>query len=255
MFKRIAIIGYGWVGTAMHKLFPNAVIYDIEHLDWSSKEAVNKCDVAFICVPTPRSDLGRLNTTIVESCVEWCKCPLIVIRSTVNPGTTDRLIVRYGSSIVVQPEYLGETPRHPMGDPWTRNFLVIGGVPEDRRKLIDLYTGVFNANVIIRQVSAYEAEIIKLSENRAIAFKVAQCQELYDVCQAAGVDYYTIRDVVYGDDPRFNLWWTFVYPDKRGMNSKCIPKDVFAWAAWAESVGYDPVVTKQILERNEKWIA
>jgi UDP-glucose 6-dehydrogenase len=35
--------------------------------------------------------------------------------------------------------------------------------------------------------------------------------------------------------------------------SKCIPKDVLAWAAWAESSGYYPKVTWSILEQNEKW--
>ncbi len=103
-------------------------------------------------------------------------------------------------------------------------------------------------------LSNLEAEVIKLSENRAIAFKVAQCQELYDVCERAGVDYYTVRDTVYGDDPRFNLWWTFVFPEDRGMNSKCIPKDVYAWAAWAESVGYPPIITRVMLEKNKEWI-
>ena len=155
----------------------------------------------------------------------------------------------------MQPEYLGETPNHPMLDPKTRQFLIIGGAPEDRRKLIELYQTVYNANITIRQVSLLEAEIIKLTENRAIAFKVAQAQELYDVCKKAGVDYYTIRDSVYGDDPRFNLWWTFVFPDKRGFNSKCIPKDIYAWCSWAESVGYKPDITRAILERNKKWIS
>ena len=152
------------------------------------------------------------------------------------------------------PEYLGETPNHPLLDTKKTHFLVIGGHKDDRRKLIDLFTEVYNANIRIRQVSLLEVEIIKLSENRAIGYKVAQCQELYDVCEAAGVDYYIIRDAVYSDDPRFNLWFTFIYPDKRGANSKCIPKDVYAWAAWAESVGYNPELTKKLLERNEKWI-
>jgi UDP-glucose 6-dehydrogenase len=135
-----------------------------------------------------------------------------------------------------------------MLDPNTRQFMVIGGEPVDRRKLIDLYTTVYNANMNIRQVTALEAEIIKLSENRAIAFKVAQCQELYDACTAAGVDYYTIRDAVYGDDPRMNLWWTFIYPDARGFNSKCIPKDVYAWAAWTES----SELTDALLQYNDR---
>lgn len=249
---KIAIIGAnGWVGRSMQQLFPGSVLYSSK---LGSKEEVNKCDVAFICVPTPCLNEKELDTSIVEECVSWCKCPLIVIRSTVNPGTTDYLVRKYDKCIAFQPEYLGETPKHPMLDPTTRQFLIIGGDPKQRRDLIELYTSVYNANVTIRQVSALEAEVIKLTENRAIAFKVAQCQELYDACEKANVDYYTVRDAVFGDDPRMNLWWTFIYPDKRGMNSKCLPKDVFAWNAWAESVGYDPKITKAILNKNKEWI-
>lgn len=249
---KVSIIGLGWVGKAMQKLFPDAYIYS--H-GIGTKEEANKGDVAFICVPTPNIGEGKLDTSIVEEVVKWCQCPLLVMRSTVNPGTCDYLSVKYGRRIVMQPEYLGETPAHPMYDPKTRQFLILGGWREDTRKIIELYGTVYNANVTIRQVTALEAEIIKLTENRAIAFKVAQCQELYDVCQGAKVDYYTIRDAVYGDDPRFNLWWTFVYPEKRGFNSKCIPKDIYAWCAWAESYGYKPEITRAILERNKVWIA
>ena len=250
---KIAIIGLGWVGKAMHALFPDACIYDPATVG-GKKSEVNKCDIAFICVPTPNHNKKKLDTSIVEECVSWCKSPLLVIRSTVNPGTTDHFSKKYKKRIVFQPEYLGETPNHPMLDPKTRQFMVLGGIPKDRRKVINLYTTVYNANITIRQVSAYEAEIIKLSENRAIAFKVGQCQELYDVCEKAGVDYYTIRDAIFSDDPRFNLWWTFVYPDKRGFNSKCIPKDVYAWCAWAESCGYKPELTKDLLRVNDKYI-
>ena len=248
----VAIIGYGWVGKGVHALFPDAYIYDISIP--SERVEANKRDIAFICVPTPCIDDNELDVSVVEECVAWCECRLIVIRSTVNPGTCDYLAKRYSKTILMQPEYLGETVQHPFIDTTQRKFLVIGGRSDARRELIDLYTTVYNANITIRQVSAYEAEVIKLSENRAIAFKIAQCQELYDVCQKAGVDYYTIRDAVYGDDPRFNLWWTFVYPDKRGFQSKCIPKDVYAWCAWAESTGYKPEITTALLERNQGWI-
>lgn len=249
---KVGIIGYGWVGKAMEQLFPYASVYTPSR---GTKEDINKCDVAFICVPTPVIDEGRLDASIVEECVEWCEAPLIVIRSTVNPGDTDRLAKKYGKRIVMQPEYLGETPNHPLLDQKKNSFIILGGESEDRRKLIELYTTTYNANINIRQVTALEAEIIKLTENRAIGFKVAQCQELYDVCQKAGIDYYTIRDAVYGDDPRFNLWWTFIYPEKRGFNSKCIPKDIYAWCAWAESLGYEPEVTRAILKRNKEYIS
>lgn len=248
---KVTIIGLGWVGKFMQQLFPDAYIYST---GVGTKEEANKGDIAFVCVPTPCPAEGALDMSIVEECVAWCKCPLIVIRSTLNPGTTDYLSKKYNKRIVMQPEYLGETPGHPMLDPKTRNFMVLGGKPEDRRKVIDLYTTVYNANMDIRQVTAYEAEVIKLTENRAISFKVEQCQELYDVCEKAGVDYYMIRDAVYGDDPRFNLWWTFIYPEKRGFNSKCIPKDIYAWCAWAESLGYEPKVTRAILERNKEYL-
>ena len=254
--KKVAIIGYGWVGKAMYELFPEALVYS-PHLEseddpvFALKKEINECDIAFVCVPTPCPKEGELDMSIVEEVVAWCECPLIVIRSTVNPGTSDGLAKKYKKKIVFQPEYLGETPAHPMLDPKTRPFLILGG---DSKELIDLYTTVYNANISIRQVTNYEAEVIKLTENRAISFKVAQCQELYDACQAHGVNYYTVRDAVYGDDPRFNLWWTFIFPEKRGFNSKCIPKDVYAWCAWAESAGYDPEVTRALLKKNKELI-
>lgn len=247
----ITIIGYGYVGKAMHRLFPDAYIYDI---DRGTRQEVNTCDVAFVCVPTPCPSEGALDTSIIEEVVAWCQCPLIVIRSTLNPGTCDLLEAKYGKSICYQPEYLGETIQHPFADLKARPFLVIGGAQKDRRQLIELYTEVYNANVSIRQLTNYEAEVVKLSENRAIAFKVAQCQELYDACQMAGLDYYAVREAIYGDDPRFNLWFSFVYPERRGLQSKCLPKDVWAWAAWAESVGANASVTRTILERNKEWI-
>ena len=251
---KVSIIGYGWVGKAMHKLFPDADVYSPsleKQGKCATKEEINKNDVAFICVPTPPIGENKLDTSLVEECIKWCQCRLIVVRSTVNPGDCGRWMETYHKQIVFQPEYLGETPQHPLLD---AKFIIIGGLEQHRRQLIELYQNVYNANITIRQMGLYEAEIVKLTENRAIAFKVAECQELYDVCQLAEVDYYAIRDAVYGDDPRFNLWWTFVYPDKRGFNSKCIPKDVYAWCAWAESLGYKPDITRAILKKNKTWI-
>lgn len=243
---KIKIYGYGWVGRAMHTLFPDAYIYD-PVMGFQNTE---KCDVAFICVPTPLKD-GKLDTSIVEGVIERAQEDLIILRSTVMPGTCDKFP---NKNIVFQPEYLGETANHPFTNQHTRPFMIIGGKPENRRKAIEVYQKAYNANITIRQVTNLEAEVIKLSENRAIAFKVAQCQELYDACEKAGIDYYTIRDAVYGDDPRMNLWFTFIYPDARGFNSKCIPKDVYGWAAWAESIGYDPKLTKTVLAINEEYI-
>src|SRR3990167_8810662 len=235
---QVAIVGYGFVGRAMHKLFPYALIHDLGPI-YESRQLVNeRADVAFICVPTPGSGHGELDTSIVEAVIAWCECPLIVIRSTVNPGTADYLEQKYGRNIVVMPEYIGETTDHPLLDEKARRFLVIGGRPENRRKVIELFQSVYNSAITLRQVTNYVAECIKLAENRAIAWKVMQIHELYRACEAAGVDFYTVRDAVYGDDPRFNLWFAWPYPDKPGFeSSKCLRKDVPAWCAWAESAG------------------
>lgn len=246
MVKTIKIIGYGWVGKAMKTLFPDACIYDPAQ-NWNQNP---KTDIAFVCVPTPLLD-GKLDTSIVEQVIEECDSDLIIVRSTVMPGTCDKFP---NKNIVFQPEYLGETVNHPMTNQKAREFVILGGTPENRRKVIELYQNIYNANTTIRQVTNYEAEVIKLTENRAIAYKVAQCQELYDVCQVANIDYNTIREAVYGDDPRFNLWWTFVFPENRGFNSKCIPKDVYGWASWAESLGYTPELTRKLLEVNDRYI-
>lgn len=247
---KVGIIGYGWIGKATQKLFPNAQIYD-KFID-EYKNPLKDCDIAFLAVPTPWTGGPELDCSAVEDAISECGCDFIVIRSATQPGFADRMAKKYNKKICVQPEYLGETPNHPFLQMDSRQFMVIGGAPEDRRKVIECYQKAYNANVRIRQVTNYEAEIIKFSENRAIFYKVMQCQELYDACEAAGVDYYVIREAVYGDDPRMNLWWSFVFPDNRGANSKCIPKDVYAWCAWAESVGIEPMATKSLLSYNNK---
>lgn len=247
---KVKIYGYGVVGKVIQKLFPEAVIHDpIQGLETKAR-----AEIAFVCVPTPNLKNGALDMSIVEDVITNGKEDLFIVRSALQPGTADRL-EKLGKNIVVQPEYIGEGVNPPLLDESKTPFMVLGGSPQNTQKVIELYQGVYNANIKIRQVSNLEAEIIKLSENRAIMFKVAQCQELYDVCTKAGANYYTVREAVYGDDPRFNLWWTFVYPKKRGASSKCIPKDVYAWAAWAEYLGYEPEITRAILERNKKWLA
>lgn len=247
---KVGIVGYGWIGKATQKLFPDAQVYD-KYIEGYTKK-LQDCDIAFLAVPTPWNQGDGLDCSAVEDAIATCGCDFIVIRSATQPGFADEMVKKYNKRIVVQPEYLGETPNHPFLQMDARQFMIIGGDPEDRRKVIECYQQVYHANVTIRQVTRYEAEIIKFTENRAIFYKVMQCQELYDACQAAGVDYYTIRDAVYGDDPRQNLWFSFVFPKNRGANSKCIPKDIYGWCVWAESVGIDPEATKSLLLYNEK---
>ncbi len=248
---KIGIIGgNGFVGKAMMKLFPEATAFGRD----AKQEDIDACDAVFICVPTNLKKNGTLDMSIVEGIVEKCNSPLIIIRSTLQPGFSEYLERKYNKPISVMPEYVGETVNHPLLDEQSRPFLVIGGRRSVREKVIELMMTVYNANISIYQVSNYGAEIIKLAENRAIAWKVMQAQELYDVCQAADVDYYTVRDLVYGADPRFNLWFTAIYPDKRGFeSSKCLSKDVPAFVSWAKSVGAKADMTELLVKKSRKY--
>lgn len=156
---KVGIVGYGWVGKAMYNLFPEAIVYDkyqtITLGDAADKREtsmadINTCDITFVCVPTPNGKDGALDTSIVEEVVKGCQSPLIVIRSTVQPGTGDRLAKKYNKKIVIQPEYLGETPSHPFLNMEARGFLIMGGEAKDTRRLINLYTTAYNANITIR---------------------------------------------------------------------------------------------------------
>lgn len=268
MKPTVKIYGYGWVGKAMHPLFPDAYIVDSKGDCWThvdrgggqkivqpmGKSSEIVCDFAFVCVPTDPKEDGTLDCSIVEEVVRDGPEDFFIIRSTVNPGFCGYLEHTYGKQVVFMPEYIGETVAHPLFDETKRPFLILGGCPGDRREVIELFQTVYNANTRIRQMTSLEAEVVKLSENRSIAFKVAEVQELYDVCQAANVDFYEIREAVYGDDPRMNLWWTFVFPENRGFeSSKCLRKDVPAWCAWAESVGIKPDITKLLVTKSREY--
>src|SRR5262245_15560839 len=112
----VAIVGLGAVGRSMLTLFPDAATYD-EPLGIGTRDEVNRRDIAFVCVPTPALAGGGCDTSIVEDVVEWLECGVIVLRSTVAPGTTEALADRVGKRIVFQPEYgPGETPDHPFAD-------------------------------------------------------------------------------------------------------------------------------------------
>ena len=96
---KIKIYGYGWVGKAMQTLFPNALVSDPTLFPDQKEIDDVKCDVAFICVPTPLKD-GKLDTSIVEEVVKQSEEDLIIVRSTVNPGDCDTWVKKYNKTIV-----------------------------------------------------------------------------------------------------------------------------------------------------------
>ena len=89
MKDKVGIIGYGHVGSIMKELFSEATIYD-EIKKIGSREAINCCRFAFVCVPTPQGENGECDTSIVEYVLNWIESDIIVLRSTVPVGFTDK---------------------------------------------------------------------------------------------------------------------------------------------------------------------
>ena len=234
----INIVGYGVVGKSMHKLFPQAEIN------------MHKADVSFICVPTAMLPDGSCDTSIVEDVISKLDSDLIIIRSTVSVGTTDRLKKKYKKNIVFQPEYIGETVAHPY-DEKQIPFIILGGDLEDCKKAVRLYQTVYNANIRIHFVTCKEAEIIKYMENSAIGTKVTFCNEFYNICKAFGADYHMVREGFLMDN-RMARDFTFVYPDNQGFDGKCLPKDLNAIVKASEGAGYTPLFIKDVLKNNDR---
>ena len=164
--KKIAIIGMGHVGKAFAQFVSDRyplVTYDIADGKPYPKEDIDSCALAVICVPTPQMANGVCDTSIVEEAVAKIDAPLIMIKSAVAPGTTDRLKTKTGKRIVVSPEYIGESKYYnpvytSMSD---TPFHIVGGDPNDVRCVFEILETIAGPYCVYHSCSAVDAEMIK----------------------------------------------------------------------------------------------
>lgn len=246
---KIGIVGYGHVGTAMKQLFSEAIVYD-EPKKIGNREDINECDICFVCVPTPMSEDGSCNTSIVENVLKWIESSVIVLRSTVPVGFTDKMCELLRKRILFQPEYYGETVSHPFADLKNQGWITIGGNKKDAEYIVSAYHKVTNSSIIINLVDAKTAELAKYMENSFFAAKVIFCNEFYDLAQKFGVNYGELRET-WLLDPRMGRSHTFVYPDNRGYGGSCLPKDIASIIHQGEQLT-DVTLLKAIVEKNNK---
>lgn len=256
--NNIAIIGMGYVGQGYHKVFPEAITYD-EPKNIGTKKEVNSCDLAIVSVPTPMKEDGSCDISIVESVIKWLETPLILIKSTISPGTTDKLKKKYNKRICFSPEYMGEgkyfvSPwKYPDPlNPVSHSFQIIGGDKKDADEIIGILVEKLGPEKFYYAIEAIEAEIIKYMENSWGATKVSFCQEFYDLCQKFGASYPRVREGFLLDS-RVERMHTAVFPRKRKWIGKCWPKDVMAIIKAGEKVGYSMDLLKQVVKNNEKY--
>ena len=323
MKNKVAIIGHGYVGKGMSKIFPGALVYEptqkkglgyiedngdihrpfdikeneiglLKKVNFSDKEEINKeCGMAIICVPTPpvtmdkqevKDDEDRfleVDLSIIEDVFSWLKVPLVLIKSTVPPGTTDMLKRKYGHGldtiqpneildneleenlalrrICFSPEYMGEgkyyvPPKYPdPTNPMKHEFMVIGGSTKDCDDILDYFIRKMGPAKRYIKVTAVEAELVKYMENTWGATKVTFCNTWYDICKTFGASYNSVREALLADS-RVEQMHTAVFPDKRGFGGKCYPKDLLGIIAQCEKKGYSPDLLKEVWEVNRRYL-
>jgi UDP-glucose 6-dehydrogenase len=271
---KVAIVGYGVVGRAYAQLFPDAVIYDpyVSDVLWTddngnqwrpnqtSKEQVNSCDIALVAVWTPLKEDGSLDTKIVEEVVDWIDTPLILIKSALQPGTTDSLVARTGKNIAVSVEFIGEGnyPIHfwkypHQSDPRMHQMLIVGSPdPRVAEACAEVLWSKMSPDINIQLTSAIEAEITKLVENSYGALKVTFINTLMTLAQKSNASFIRIHQA-WQADPRTDSMHLRAVSFNRGWLSKCWDKDVPALVAYADKVGASDVsaLFRTVLEINK----
>ena len=196
--KKIAILGVGMVGGALKDCFENRqkikpFLYD-PGKNIGSIEEINKADIIFICVPTPfdkESQSFKLDY-VEEACNNITGNKIIVIKSTVIPGTTEMLQKRYSAhKFLFNPEFLTEiTAEQDMNYP---DRQIIGYTKQSYNVSKDIIN-LLPLAPFERIIPATEAEMVKYFGNNWFALKVAFANQMYDLAEVLGLDYNTIME-------------------------------------------------------------
>ncbi len=245
---KLGIVGYGVVGKALARVFryeagnADLVIYDkfIPGMNSPRRRAeLQKCDLVFVAVPTPEGRDGSCDLSAIEEVVSWIS-PVMCVKSTVPPGTVDRLAARTGKTICFSPEYVGETTWHPLKGIENHGFIIVGGEKSACKLVIQAYQQFLGPLPHYYITDARTAELCKYMENAFLATKVAFVNQFYDLAQGFGVDYNELRELWLADE-RVGRSHTIVTAE-RGYRGRCLPKDMASIIHAARQAGGAPLL-------------
>jgi UDPglucose 6-dehydrogenase len=256
---KIGIVGQGYVGTAIKIGFePHYTVETYDKYDGMKStvqlpDMVEECKVIFVCVPTPMNEDGTCHTDIVESVIKEiddCKHehkPIVVIKSTVPPGTTDRLHKKYKSvDVIFNPEFLSEATF--IEDFKNQNRIILGGVRRGTNLLRQVYSKVFPKTTIVK-TGAKHAEMVKYFTNCFLATKVSFANEMKIVCDKIGIDYDKVVEYATYDERLGKSHWAVPGPDgDLGFGGHCLPKDTQALVSRYE----DMILLETVIWVNDK---
>jgi UDPglucose 6-dehydrogenase len=237
---KVGIIGVGNVGSAVRHGFirmgHDISTYDIK-LPETSLRDVLYTDAVFICVPTPPCTDGACDVSIVEKAVvelaDARYTGLVTIKSTVEPGTTDRLSKKYPHlRFAFCPEFLRERAMY-IDFVENHDVCVVGTYTDnDAHMLRDIHSSLPKQFAF---VTPTEAELAKYFINVFNALRIVYANQFYDVCRVVGADYKKVKDAVIKHRNVQDVYLD-CNENVRGFSGACLPKDTHAFSNYARRV-------------------
>ena len=257
---KLGIVGHGFVGKATDWGFNKRVSkFIVDPLIDTNIEDLKEFEpeIVFICVPTPMSDDGSQDSSIIENVIKelvlHCPNAIKVVKSTVLPSLLDELH-RLDSKLVYNPEFLRE--KHANLDFVNSEMIIFGG---DR----NISTQVSNAYLRHSRCKTKEhiftdlktASFIKYSINTFLATKVIFFNELHSVYEKLQVkdSWESVVSTISKDsrigDSHMNVPG---HDGRRGFGGACFPKDSLALIKFAKSLDIDMNALISTVKINNK---
>jgi len=225
--------------------------------------AITNSDLTFICVGTPTLKNGDLDLSFVKDSTisiakvlkEKNKWHLVVVKSTVLPGTTKDVVlpllekhsgkkVGVDMGLGMNPEFLKEGVA--IKDFLESDRIVIGY--HDEKSLNTLKELYKNFNCPILETTLSAAEMIKYASNAFLATKISFINEIGNMCKKLGIDTYAVAEGI-GLDKRIGR----AFLDSGiGWGGSCFPKDVDALIAWAKENNEKTRIIESTREVNQQ---
>jgi len=258
--KAVGVIGNGFVGQAIGFGFVPVLpvfVHDKDPLRSmnSLEETVNESDIVFVSVPTPMNKDGSISLNIVRSVLQDIERVntrgdnIIIIKSTVIPGTTENFAREFPSlNLVFNPEFL--TERHAKYDFLNQARIVLGGLSEHTGRVAELYRLRFK-HCNIMEMDCNTAEFVKYFNNVFFSVKVAFANEMRLISEKAGVNWNEALAGFAADGRVGDSHLNVPGPDgKWGFGGTCFPKDINAFINFSESLGIKINVIKGAWQTN-----
>ncbi|MDS0475651.1 UDP-glucose 6-dehydrogenase AglM [Natrinema sp. 1APR25-10V2] len=229
-------------------------------------DEIRDTDVTFLCLPTPQTEDGSLDLAIMRAGAESlgraladkADDHLVVVKSTVLPGTTEDVVapilaaesgtpIGEGIEVAMNPEFLR------MGTA-VQDFLepdkVVLGTASDEAAatLRELYAPILERDeTALVETDIREAELIKYANNAFLAAKVSLVNELGNIATEYDADAYEVLEAVGLDDRISDRFMR----SGLGWGGSCFPKDVNALRAGAREQGYEPELLDAVVDVND----